>query len=69
MLIAKITEPFGYLIKPFNDKELNTVIEMALYKHKMETKQEKLITDLQNALSEVKTLHGLLIFQCPLFPL
>jgi PAS domain S-box-containing protein len=33
---AKITEPLGYLIKPFDDKELHAVIEMALYKSKME---------------------------------
>ena len=33
---AKITEPFGYLIKPFDNRELNAVIEMALYKAKME---------------------------------
>ncbi|MCP4023823.1 MAG: response regulator [Desulfobacteraceae bacterium] len=35
---AKITEPFGYIIKPFEDKELNIAIEIALYKHKMEKK-------------------------------
>jgi PAS domain S-box-containing protein len=35
---AKITEPFGYIIKPFEEKELYTAIEMALYKYKMETK-------------------------------
>ena len=35
---AKLTEPFGYIIKPFNDKELHTIIEMALYKHKIEKK-------------------------------
>ncbi|MBU3966216.1 MAG: response regulator [Euryarchaeota archaeon] len=33
---AKITEPFGYLIKPFKDRDLHITIEMALYKHKME---------------------------------
>ncbi len=33
---AKITEPFGYVIKPFNDRELHVIIEIALYKHKME---------------------------------
>jgi len=33
---AKITEPFGYLIKPFNDTDLRIIIEIALYKHKME---------------------------------
>ena len=35
---AKVTEPFGYIVKPFDDRELNSVIEIALYKHKMETK-------------------------------
>ncbi len=35
---AKITEPFGYIIKPFNERELHTNIEIALYKHKMEQK-------------------------------
>ncbi len=35
---AKITEPFGYIIKPFNERELHTNIEIALYKHKMEKK-------------------------------
>ncbi|NDV22121.1 HD domain-containing phosphohydrolase [Desulfovibrio sp. JC022] len=34
---AKITEPFGYIIKPFEDRELNLTIEMALYKHRAET--------------------------------
>ncbi|MBT3258964.1 MAG: response regulator [Deltaproteobacteria bacterium] len=35
---AKVAEPFGYIIKPFEERELNTAIEMALYKHKMERK-------------------------------
>ena len=30
---AKVPEPFGYIIKPFHDRELRAVIEMALYKH------------------------------------
>ena len=33
---AKITELFGYILKPFEDKDLHTTIEMAFYKHKME---------------------------------
>jgi PAS domain S-box-containing protein len=33
---AKITEAFGYLLKPFKERELHTTIEMALYKHKAE---------------------------------
>lgn len=30
---AKATEPFGYLVKPHGDKELQASIEMALHKH------------------------------------
>lgn len=35
---AKLTDPFGYLLKPFEQKELHTAIEIALYKHQMEVK-------------------------------
>jgi PAS domain S-box-containing protein len=35
---AKVTEPFGYLIKPFQDRELHSTIEMALYKQKIDKK-------------------------------
>lgn len=35
---AKITEPFGYVLKPFEDREVQSVIEMALYKHETERK-------------------------------
>ena len=30
---AKVAEPFGYILKPFSERELNTVIQVALYKH------------------------------------
>src|SRR5436309_436948 len=33
---AKATEPQGYVLKPFRDRELQIAIEMALYKHKAE---------------------------------
>ncbi|MDZ7958599.1 MAG: response regulator [Aulosira sp. DedQUE10] len=33
---AKVTEPFGYLLKPFKERELQTNIEIALTKHKLE---------------------------------
>lgn len=30
---AKITEPYGYVLKPFKEIDLHTTIEMAIYKH------------------------------------
>ncbi|WP_310385643.1 diguanylate cyclase domain-containing protein [Roseateles sp.] len=35
---AKLTEPFGYILKPFGERELRTVLEMALYKHQAESR-------------------------------
>ncbi len=33
---AKVTEPFGYILKPFDERELQTTIEMAFYKARMD---------------------------------
>ncbi|MBW3598781.1 MAG: response regulator [Planctomycetes bacterium] len=33
---AKITEPFGYVLKPFEERELHTAVMMALHKHRLE---------------------------------
>jgi CheY-like chemotaxis protein len=33
---AKVTEPFGYILKPFEERTLHSTIEMALYKHTLE---------------------------------
>ena len=35
---ARVTEPFGYIVKPFSDRELRANLEMALYKHQAEAK-------------------------------
>ncbi len=39
---AKITEPFGYIIKPFEDRELKIAVELALYKAKSEMAEEEI---------------------------
>ena len=36
LLRAKVTEPFGYIVKPLEERELHSTIEISLYKHKME---------------------------------
>ncbi|MGE5400499.1 MAG: ATP-binding protein [Ignavibacteriales bacterium] len=38
---AKESDPFGYLLKPFETRELITTIEIALYKHSAEKKLRK----------------------------
>ncbi|WP_455392106.1 response regulator, partial [[Eubacterium] cellulosolvens] len=52
---AKLTEPYGYLIKPFQERELHSTIEMALYKQLMEKKlkeNEKWLATTLNSLGE-----------------
>lgn len=38
---AKVTEPYGYIIKPFKEIDIHTSIEMALYKHQKESEVRK----------------------------
>lgn len=38
---AKLTEPFGYILKPFEERELQTSIEIALYKYEMQRKLQE----------------------------
>jgi PAS domain S-box-containing protein/putative nucleotidyltransferase with HDIG domain len=38
---AKITNPFGYLLKPFDANGLRTTIEVALHNHKLEYRVQK----------------------------
>ena len=61
---AKITEPFGYIVKPFVNEDLKIAIEIALYKHRVEKERKKLIEELQGALPKITTLSGLLPI-CP----
>ncbi|KJU85757.1 response regulator receiver sensor signal transduction histidine kinase [Candidatus Magnetobacterium bavaricum] len=49
---AKITEPFGYLLKPFNERDLQTNIEIAIYKHGMEKKLRELNRTLEIRVKE-----------------
>jgi two-component system cell cycle sensor histidine kinase/response regulator CckA len=56
---AKVTEPFGYLLKPFEDSELRTTIEMALYKRSME--QERRVLEAQLLQSQKMESIGTLV--------
>lgn len=51
---ARVTEPFGYILKPFDSQELRSNIEMALYKRKAED-------DVKRALDESERLNKVLL--------
>jgi len=57
---AKTTEPYGYLLKPINNKEFQIAVEITLYKHKIENEKALLTKRLQDALEKVKLLSGML---------
>lgn len=61
---ASITEPFGYIVKPFVNEDLKISIEIALYKHRIEKERKRFIEELQGALPKITTLSGLLPI-CP----
>ena len=44
---AKLTEPFGYVLKPFDERTLRTSIEMALYKHEINKKLKERTKELK----------------------
>lgn len=50
---AKITEPYGYVLKPFDERELHVYIDMALYKHQMEHKLRRLERWLSTTLTSI----------------
>lgn len=51
---AKITEPYGYLVKPFNESDLQTTVEMALYKFQKDLQVRENERRFANALANVE---------------
>jgi two-component system, response regulator PdtaR len=58
---AKVTEPFGFILKPFEDRELASHIEMALYKHQAERKMREMMKELKKANAELSHFNGLMV--------
>lgn len=57
---ARLTTPFGYITKPFQERELFASIEIALYKHAVERERERMRQRLLAAEREVEDLQDLL---------
>ena len=54
------TNPYGFIVKPYDINELRSAIEIAVVKHRATKERESLIAQLQEALEKVKVLSGLL---------
>lgn len=48
----KKTEPLGYIIKPFDERELRIVVEIAFYKHEMERRLKEAKDELTEKVKE-----------------
>ncbi len=65
---AKLTEPFGYLVKPYGERELRSTIEMALYKDKTDRQlreseaQLKDFLDNANDLIQIVDTEGRIVY-------
>lgn len=63
---AKITLPYGYLLKPFEERDLHTAIEVALRQHELQRTLERrathlaLINDIGSQIATELALHGVL---------
>jgi len=51
---AKLTSPYGYIVKPYNERELHSVIEMALYKYALDKKLKESEEQLKNLNDELE---------------
>jgi len=52
---AKAAEPFGYILKPFKERELYTTIDIALYKYRVDRnlkKQERLFSAILHSVND-----------------
>ena len=49
---AKLAEPFGYILKPFQDREIKAAIEVSLCKKEMEEKLQKANDELEQRVKE-----------------
>ena len=54
---ARQAEPFGFVIKPFDEQDLHTSIEIGLYKHRMERRLRRQSRQLEMRVQELDCLY------------
>jgi signal transduction histidine kinase/DNA-binding NarL/FixJ family response regulator len=58
---ARLTDPFGYLLKPFDERELHISIEMGIHRHEAQREHERLLQE-QAARAAVEKEHRCMRF-------
>jgi CheY-like chemotaxis protein len=51
---AKLAEPMGYLVKPFDDRALRTTIEVSLHKHRLDRSRKQLVSEVIEGLTRLR---------------
>ena len=57
---ARECEPYGFILKPFDERELLVQIDLALHRHKVETERALARRELEIAHGNLRNLRGLL---------
>jgi two-component system, response regulator PdtaR len=61
---AKASEPYGYILKPYETRDLRIAIEIGLHRFRAEQTREPLNETLQAAMAKSKALAGMLSICC-----
>ena len=61
---AQLTDPYGYILKPYRTADLRIAVEMSIQRHRAEQERERLLKRFQQVLASVKTLTGRLSICC-----
>jgi PAS domain S-box-containing protein len=56
---VKLTMPFGYILKPVQEKDLSVTIEMALHVSKVDKDRKKVELELKQAVKELQCFYGI----------
>ncbi len=61
---AQLTEPYGYVLKPYRTSDLKIAVELSIQRYRAEQEREQLLKKFQEVMTSVKTITGRLSICC-----